>query len=102
MDANANDFGFYLVYTNTKQRKGFKYEPWHYSYKPLSKSYLNAYRKLNLKNIVTSENLMGSDHFSEAFINSYYNGDHFRYKSRASLSNYFKIKNAPQSFEAHS
>ena len=39
MDKNANSFGFYLVYTNNPQRKGFKYEPWHYSYKPLSKKY---------------------------------------------------------------
>ncbi|MGC1473717.1 MAG: D-alanyl-D-alanine carboxypeptidase family protein [Psychroserpens sp.] len=73
MDVNASDFGFYLVYTNTEQRKGFKYEPWHYSYQPLSKSYLSAYRKFNLKDIVTSEKLMGSDHFSEAFITTYYN-----------------------------
>ena len=73
MDKHANDFGFYLVYTNEKGRKGFKYEPWHYSYKPLSKSYLQAYRKLDLKNIITSEKLLGGDYFSETFVANYLN-----------------------------
>lgn len=71
MDKNANDFGFYLVYTNSDGRKGFKYEPWHYSYKPLSKSYLNEYLKLDLKTIITSEKLLGNAHFSNTFIDTY-------------------------------
>jgi len=73
MDNNANTFGFYLVYTNDTNRKGFKYEPWHYSYKPLSKIYLNAYQKLDLTDIIKSEQLMGCDHFSEEFITNYLN-----------------------------
>lgn len=73
MDANANAFGFYLVYTNDEHRKGFKYEPWHYSYKPLSCHYLSAYRQLNLTEILQKENLLGHEHFSEAFINNYLN-----------------------------
>ncbi|WP_460217983.1 M15 family metallopeptidase [Psychroserpens sp. MEBiC05023] len=73
MDQHANNYGFYLVYTNKYDRKGFKYEPWHYSYKPLSKPYLTAYKKLILKDIITSENLMGSNHFSEEFIMNYLN-----------------------------
>lgn len=73
MDTNANDFGFYLVYTNSKERKGFKYEPWHYSYQPLSKNILDQYRNLDLKQIITSEHLMGYEHFSEAFIETYRN-----------------------------
>ena len=73
MDVNANRFGFYLVYTNETKRKGFKYEPWHYSYKPLSKGYLQAYQKLDLRDIIISEQLTGCDHFSEAFITNYLN-----------------------------
>ncbi len=73
MDANANNFGFYLVYTNQEDRKGFKYEPWHYSYKPLSIEYLSEYRQLNLNEILQNENLLGKDHFSEDFINHYLN-----------------------------
>ncbi|MFT5846047.1 MAG: LAS superfamily LD-carboxypeptidase LdcB [Psychroserpens sp.] len=71
MDTNASRFGFYLVYTNETHRKGFKYEPWHYSYKPLSQGYLQAYQKLDLRAIINSEQLMGCDYFSEEFITNY-------------------------------
>ncbi|MEM5564073.1 M15 family metallopeptidase [Psychroserpens sp. AS72] len=71
MDEHANTFGFYLVYTNEANRKGFKYEPWHYSYKPLSQGYLQAYQKLDLRDIIISEQLIGCDHFSEEFITNY-------------------------------
>jgi LAS superfamily LD-carboxypeptidase LdcB len=73
MNKHANDFGFYLVYTNKENRKGFKYEPWHYSFKPLSKAYLDDYQTLNLKDIIKSEQLMGCDYFSEEFITKYLN-----------------------------
>ena len=73
MDANANNFGFFLVYTNEENRKGFKYEPWHYSYKPLAFQFLSDYRQLNLIEILQNENLLGSDYFSETFINNYLN-----------------------------
>lgn len=73
MDANASDFGFYLVYTDNKDRKGFKHEPWHYSYKPLSTAFLEQYKTLDVKQIITTEGLMGSAHFSEAFIKAYRN-----------------------------
>ncbi len=73
MDANANDFGFYLVYTDGINRKGFKYEPWHYSYKPLSFKFLSDYRQLNLAEILKKELVMGSEHFSEGFVTNYLN-----------------------------
>lgn len=73
MDEHANNYGFYLVYTNEPGRKGFKYEPWHYSYKPLSKTYLKDYQKLNVKDIIMSEELLGCTHFSEDFITNYTN-----------------------------
>ena len=73
MDAHSNSFGFYLVYTDNANRKGFKYEPWHYSYKPLSKQYLEVYRKLNLIDILTQEKLIGSKNFSGEFIENYIN-----------------------------
>ena len=71
MDSNASTFGFYLVYTNNANRKGFKYEPWHYSYKPLSVSFLKQYKTLDIKEILKNEKLMGSDFFSESFIKKY-------------------------------
>lgn len=73
MDKHANDFGFFLVYTNLSNRKGFKYEPWHYSYKPLSSAYLTQYMNLNIKDIITNENLKGNAFFSEEFISKYLN-----------------------------
>ena len=73
MDSNASRYGFYLVYNNDTNREGFKYEPWHYSYKPLSQTYLQAYKKLDLRTIINTENLMGSEHFSKEFITNYLN-----------------------------
>ncbi|MGV6829332.1 MAG: M15 family metallopeptidase [Flavobacteriales bacterium] len=71
MNTNAHRFGFYLVYTDKPTRKGFKYEPWHYSYAPVSKPMLNAYRKLNLKEILQNEKITGSNYFTDSFIEKY-------------------------------
>ena len=57
--ANSELYGFYLVYTKTSSRKGFKYEPWHLSYRKLSQPMLKAYLskdwKSQLKNIIGYE-----------------------------------------------
>ena len=71
MDRNANRFGFYLVYTDTISRKGFKYEPWHYSYRPLSQNYLQEYKKLEISKILKQEQLVGSSNFTKDFIKKY-------------------------------
>ncbi|WP_034061366.1 M15 family metallopeptidase [Lacinutrix jangbogonensis] len=71
MDLHAKTYGFYLVYNDLPKRKGFKYEPWHYSYKPLSSKYLKAYKKLNIAKILKTDKLLGSENFSENFITKY-------------------------------
>ena len=71
MDTNANHYGFYLVYTNESERKGFKYEPWHYSFKPLSVAYLTDFRQLDLKEILRKESIPGQEYFSNEFLDSY-------------------------------
>lgn len=71
MDIHANSFGFELVYTDAIDRKGFKYEPWHYSYAPLSKPYLKAYNDLHIQQKMTAAKLMGSEHFTVGFIQNY-------------------------------
>lgn len=71
MDANAEKYGFYIVYTERTDRKGFKYEPWHYTYKPLSSSYLKQYKTLDIKTILKNDKLEGSNAFTEQFINNY-------------------------------
>lgn len=73
MDKYANSFGFYLVYTNNPTRKGFKYEPWHYSYKPLSENYLIEFQKIDILEFLKKEKIMGKENFKEKFINKYLN-----------------------------
>ncbi len=75
MDKNAEKFGFYLVYTDNKNRKGFKYEPWHYSYAPISIAMLTSFRKLNLSKELLNMKLTGSKHITESFINQYINNN---------------------------
>ncbi|MBT8395230.1 MAG: M15 family metallopeptidase [Flavobacteriaceae bacterium] len=75
MDEHANSFGFYLVYTNSDHRKGFKYEPWHYSFKPLSKVYLNEFLEIDILEQIKNENILGFDHFSKNFIGNYLNNN---------------------------
>lgn len=71
LDNHSEEFGFHLVYTDKPGRKGFAYEPWHFSYKPLSCEMLNAYQSLDLKQILQTHQLMGSEHFTDEFIEKY-------------------------------
>ena len=71
MQRNAADFGFILPYTKTLNRKGFAYEPWHYSYAPLAIPMLNAYLKLDLRRVLKTSNVMGNEHFTSTFIDTY-------------------------------
>ncbi|WP_400078483.1 M15 family metallopeptidase [Winogradskyella sp. R77965] len=44
LNANANDFGFYQVYTQKDSgRTGYNLEKWHWSYLPLASKYLEFY-----------------------------------------------------------
>lgn len=71
LDKNSEKFGFYEVYTNYANRKGFEYEPWHFSYAPVAIPMLKAYKKLNVKEIMQAEEIKGSDHFSNKFVLEY-------------------------------
>ncbi len=71
MDENSKKFDYYLVYTHEPKRRGFKYEPWHYSYAPISIPMLTAYRRLNILQLLRQEELYGSEHFSTGFIKNY-------------------------------
>ncbi|MBU2939292.1 M15 family metallopeptidase [Lacinutrix sp. C3R15] len=73
MDKHANSFGFYLVYTKDAGRKGFKYEPWHYSYKPLSQNFLKTYKKINIQEMLEKEQLLGNEYLTQAFLKTYLN-----------------------------
>lgn len=71
LNIHANSFGFYEVYTDNANRKGFKYEPWHFSYAPVSVPMLQEYKKLDIPSILKEENVLGNEYFSEAFIKKY-------------------------------
>lgn len=77
LNLHANSFGFFEVYTDNPNRKGFKYEPWHFSYAPVSIPMLNEYKRLDLKSILQEEKLLGSEHFTDSFITRYRNENIF-------------------------
>lgn len=73
LQKNANRYGFEIVYTKDSLRKGFLYEPWHYSYAPLSKEFLKGYREKELiYRIKQDSTLLGKEFISPEFIESYY------------------------------
>lgn len=71
LDENSEKFGYYLVYTDEPKRRGFKYEPWHYSYAPISIPMLTAYRKLNILKLLQKEEFLGCEHFTAGFLRTY-------------------------------
>ena len=71
LEEHAAEFGFYRVYTDVPGRKGFKYEPWHYSFKPLSVDYLKSYKELDILTILKDEKINGSEYFTPEFIDDY-------------------------------
>ncbi len=71
MDEHANTFDFYLVYTDDAKRKGFKFEPWHYSFAPLSVPMLTQFRKKNILTLLEQEDFIGSEHFTNGFLTNY-------------------------------
>ena len=71
MDEHSKSYDFYLVYTDTPGRRGFKYEPWHYSYAPLSIPMLAEFRKKNIMRLLQNEDFYGSDNFTEGFLTNY-------------------------------
>lgn len=75
MDNNSQKFGFYLTYDNNINRKGFEYEPWHYSYLPESKRYLKSFLKIDIVEIISKVDIEGKELFNEKFISDYINNN---------------------------
>ncbi len=71
MDEHSETYGFHLVYTDNPKRRGFKYEPWHYSYAPLSIPMLEEFRSKNIAALLQREEFYGAEHFTLAFLRSY-------------------------------
>mgnify|MGYP001465627798 FL=1 len=72
MKKNSKKYGFYLVYDDSPKRKGFKIEPWHYSYKPLSVIFLRRFIERNLLFKITQDSsLLGRQFIHDSFLESY-------------------------------
>lgn len=72
LNENAEKFNFIEVYTDNGNRKGFKYEPWHFSYAPVSIPMLKEYKeKIDVKKMLSEEKILGNEFFSEAFVSRY-------------------------------
>ena len=72
MKKNSKKYGFYLVYDDSAERKGFRFEPWHYSYKPLSVLFLQRFIERNLIfKINQDSSLLGREFINNYFLESY-------------------------------
>jgi len=71
MDKNAHQYGFYLVYTSSSDRKGFKYEPWHYTYAPISKEMLKQFLRYNSKKTIYNTIKKKGVQIDSVFYNDY-------------------------------
>lgn len=71
LDENSERFDYHLVYTDSYFRRGFKYEPWHYSYAPLSIPMLKQFRQKNILKLLSEETFEGSENFNRAFLKNY-------------------------------
>ncbi|MFI2743916.1 M15 family metallopeptidase [Zhouia sp. PK063] len=68
---HSKEYGFYTVYTKSPNRKGFKYEPWHISYAPISIPMLKAYQKLDIQQVLKEQHISGSSYLTDEFANQY-------------------------------
>lgn len=78
--ANANSYGFYLVYTlKDNGRTGYNLEKWHWSYLPLAKEYLSFFNEnITYKDI---NGFKGAELAEEVkIISNYVNGISFKIK----------------------
>ncbi|MFN0047534.1 MAG: M15 family metallopeptidase [Cytophagales bacterium] len=67
LDNHAKSFGFVEVYTNDSTRTGFKYEPWHFSYAPISKPILKQLLAIDFTQIEALKQCKGYGLFDSTF-----------------------------------
>lgn len=71
LSIHAHEYGFFVVYDTNPIRKGFYYEPWHYSFIPLSSRFHVEYLKLDVKSYLTQGDILGSELFTDDFLKQY-------------------------------
>ncbi|MBZ0255361.1 D-alanyl-D-alanine carboxypeptidase family protein, partial [bacterium] len=73
MKANANDFGYYEVYTDDPNRSGYNFEPWHWSYAPLSLPFIQQWKQIDLHEHIAQPPLLGREHLTKEFLENFRN-----------------------------
>lgn len=68
LEEHAADYDFYEVYTNDANRTGYAYEPWHWSYAPLSIPFLRQYQQIDLYSHWRQSDMEGHTNFTREFV----------------------------------
>ena len=71
MEKNSYKYGFILPYTKDKNRSGFLYEPWHYSYSKLSIPFLEEYIQLKMIDKIYDHEILGIEMLTKDFLYEY-------------------------------
>jgi LAS superfamily LD-carboxypeptidase LdcB len=71
LQKNAHRFNFHLVYTDNPSRKGFQFEPWHYSYAPIAKPLLKNMLLIDYQKLWQPHKIVGKELMTESFMKKY-------------------------------
>ena len=71
MEKYSYKYGFILPYTKDKNRSGFLYEPWHYSYSKLSIPFLEEYIQLKMIDKIYDPEILGIEMLTKDFLYEY-------------------------------
>lgn len=67
----AASYGFYETYTDDPSRPGFHYEPWHWSYAPLSVPLLRQFHQIDLPRSLPLSRYSGKEALTAGFFDRY-------------------------------
>ncbi|MBL0691617.1 MAG: M15 family metallopeptidase [SAR324 cluster bacterium] len=67
----AEQFNFYMTYPDDKKRTGFMFEPWHFSYQPLSKKCLDCFLSQNWVDCLDVKKIAGEKLLTAAYLKKY-------------------------------
>lgn len=71
LQLNAAQYDFYQPYTEDVYRKGFGYEPWHYSYQPVASQIIKRININELVEKIHTTQLEGLDLIPDSFLPNY-------------------------------
>ena len=68
---NAHKYGYHITYTSNDFRPGFRFEPWHYSFKEDSIPFLKLILEADLYCALSELPILGKNNFTQEFIDNY-------------------------------